>query len=136
MTWFAVRDYFCQNICDLIYEKGSLLKHLKKQFCIHICSYHEKLCIYIYSNCVYTKLFFWDVLTVIIFDKSHFKCFDRSGLLLQISSHLYTYTLANKNNNYITLYIWKRKCMTLNIILPMHIIIQPTACHKWCQLSS
>ena len=40
------------NICDLIYEKNPLLKYFKKQFCIHI----DWLCIY--SNCMYTKLFF------------------------------------------------------------------------------
>ena len=35
VTRFAKRDHFCQNICDLICEKP-LLKHIKKQFCIHI----------------------------------------------------------------------------------------------------
>ena len=35
MIWFTVREHFLQNICDLIFENGLLIKLLKQQFCIH-----------------------------------------------------------------------------------------------------
>ena len=35
IIWFAVREHFSQNICDLICENGLLIKLLKQQFCIH-----------------------------------------------------------------------------------------------------
>ena len=87
VTWFAIRDHFCQNICNMIYEKGSLTKHFKNSFAdILICSYHEQLCIHIAAVCIKTVL--WYVLTVVFFHKSHHKCFARSGTLLQIRSRI------------------------------------------------
>ena len=57
-----------KNICDLICEKGSLLKHLQKQFYIHIVI----ICTTIHSDCLYTKLF-TRRLTVVSFYKSGHK---------------------------------------------------------------
>ena len=39
VTWFARRDHFSQNVCELIFEKGQLLIYLKKV--LYIYSYHE-----------------------------------------------------------------------------------------------
>ena len=64
------------------FVKNQLLKHLKKQFFMHT------VVIYAYLFYIYAKLFLICFIDV-IFDKSGHKCFDRSGLLLQIRSHLY-----------------------------------------------
>ena len=51
MTSLTTRDHLCQNICDLICEKGPLLK---KQFCIY--TFTMTSCLY-YSIYMCTKLF-------------------------------------------------------------------------------
>ena len=43
VTWFAIRDDFWQNICDLICEKGPLLKHLKNSFFPHTFDIYRQL---------------------------------------------------------------------------------------------
>ena len=56
VTWFvAIRGHFCQKTCHLICGKEPLLKQLKKQLCTYTIIMNM-LCIY--SNCMYTKLFF------------------------------------------------------------------------------
>ena len=77
VTWFAIRDHFWWNICDMICDKGLLLKYLNKHLCI--------LTVTIYVT-VYIKN--WGVLTVVPFHKSGYNCFDRSGPLLQICFYL------------------------------------------------
>ena len=50
MIWFAVRDHFLQNICDLICENGLLIKLLNKQFCIHTVAIYVQL--FIITVCI------------------------------------------------------------------------------------
>ena len=85
-------------ICDLICNKGPLLaKHLwpnlwkgttvktsQNHFCIHTVAIYAELFIVTLSiqNC------FWGILTMVPFHKSGHKCFNISGPLLQIRSHI------------------------------------------------
>ena len=36
VTWFAKRDHFCQNVCDLTFEQTTVKTSQTSQFCIHI----------------------------------------------------------------------------------------------------
>ena len=81
----------------MIIEKGSLLKHLRKQFCTCICSLHVYLCIY--SSCTYTKLFSI-CFNSGLFRKSHHKCFARCGSSLQFRLHITKSSMYNLNFQY------------------------------------
>ena len=72
-------DLICykENNCDMIYEKESLLKHLKRQFCILRCSSMNS-CAYIAAVCIQNC--FCDVLTVVFFHEPCHNCFARSSL--------------------------------------------------------
>ena len=48
VTWIAKRDHFRPNICDLICEKSSLWKHLKKNSFVYI----QLLYMHNYSICM------------------------------------------------------------------------------------
>ena len=58
----------CYHDCDMIYEKGPLLIHIKNSFFYDTWYYHEHIYMYVY------KTVLWDVLTVVLFHKSHHKC--------------------------------------------------------------
>ena len=64
------------------------VKTCQKQFCKHKVT--MKSCAYVptvsIQNC------FWHILTVVLFHKSGHKCFDKSGPLLQMRSHIYSNT--------------------------------------------
>ena len=107
------KRHFCQNISDVIYEKRPPLKHFNKQFCIHTWSYYEHLCIY--SNCMYTKLFF--KFNSCPFHKSHHKCFARSSPWLQIRSYIYIFLHAlHVSRACKNVYICRYKSSLINII--------------------
>ena len=87
-----IKDHFCQNICDMIYDKGSLLKCLLNSF-VYTYAVTMNSCVYIATVCIQNC--FWDVLTVVLFHKSHQKCIARSDTLLQIRSHIHPITLSD-----------------------------------------
>ena len=76
MTWFAKRDYFCQNVCELIFEKNTF-KRYQNSFAYILNSYA-----YIPTDVYKTGIF------EMFFTNQVTNVFTKNGPFLQIWSHI------------------------------------------------
>ena len=93
MTWFAIWDNLCQDICDMTYEKRPLLKHFKNSF-VYIHTVIMNSCAYIAIVCVQNCLL--RCFNSCPFHKSSHKCLSEMipycksvhiGLIIKTDSH-------------------------------------------------
>ena len=102
-----IKCYFCQNICDLICEKETLLKHLKKVVYTQYVTIYVYLCMCV---CVY------------IYTTIYGNCIT---LLIHLKKVLYT--------QYVTIYVYL--CMCIYVCVCVYIFIQlfmVTVCIQNC----